>query len=361
MVSMNSGNPLSQSDYKEQNQDFIGDAMKIDLMKLHVPKEDTNIRRCLRAYTILPKFCDNPNERNEKAKEIMQDVWKVRDKIKRKFGRRWGYMWLDTIPYEMSYACIKDWMIGRASIPLIAIDSFRKLGFGKEAELILEKVEYVSSTTQEIIKIPKKLNLDIFYLCGLVLGDGCLPTPTKDASGFSITSGKEEFLNNPVRSIIEENFETVCSPLRYYNHGGPTWCIEKRSKALHRFFTKIFGLPSGKKSEKAHIPKIVKKATNREKVAFLSGLIDSDIGKHGGGMGCTFRSKKIVNDLIELLSDLGINAKSYGTHYKDNKYEQNDFTILKSQIKSLKVLLSDNYLPKREDRLATINTRAGVR
>lgn len=243
---------------------------------------------------------------------------------------------------------------------MVAIDSFRKVGFREEADLILEKAGYVSSTTQEIVRIPKKLNPDIFYLSGLILGDGSLPTPTRDASGFSIVSGREGFLDKHVRPIIEENFETVCAPTRYYNHGGDTWSLEKRSKALHRFFTKIFGLPSGKKSEKAHIPEIVKKATDKEKVAFLSGLIDSDIGKHGGGMGCTFRSKMIVNDLIELLLEFGITAKSYGVYYKNGKYEQNDFTILKSQIKTLKALLSQNYLPKREDRLATINKLAGI-
>ncbi len=357
---MSSGTPLFQNRFKSKKSKVSMSERNIDLLKLHVPEEDTNIRRCLRAYTILPKFCKAPDKRNQNAEVVLKEIWKIRDKMKQKFGIKWGYVWMHAIPYKMCYASIKDWMIGRASVPLVAIDSLRKVGFEEEADLTLEKAEYVSSTTQEIVRIPKKLDTDIFYLCGLILGDGCLPTPTKDLSGFSIVSGKEGFLDRHIRPIIEENFETICSPTRYYNHGGDTWSIEKRSKALHRFFTKIFGLPSGKKSEKAHIPEIVKKATDKEKAAFLSGLIDSDIGKHGSGMGCTFRSKKIVEDLIELLAELGISAKSYGVYYKNGKYEQNDFTILKSQIKSLKALLSENYLPKREDRLRTIYERAGI-
>lgn len=98
-----------------------------------------------------------------------------------------------------------------------------------------------------------------------------------------------------------------------------------------------------------------------EGIPFLSGLIDSDIGKHGKGLGCTFRSKVLVEDLIEFLGKFNITAKSYGTHFKNNKYIQHDFSIPKSQVKKLKDVLEQNYLPKREDRLNTLFSRAGVR
>ncbi len=254
-------------------------------------------------------------------------------------------------------------MIGRASIPLIAIATLRDLGFGKEADTILKKAKYVSSTTRDITRIPKKLNADLFYLSGFILGDGCTPYVKNGTNldyGFSAISGQKEFLEKEIRPIIEENFEIRCSPSRYSFHYGASWTLEKRNKAIHRFLTKIVGLPRGKKSVKAHIPFIVKQANEKEKSAFLAGLIDSDIGNHGNRMGCTFRSKKIVEDLIEFLNKFGILAKSYGTHYKDGKYEQNDFTIPKSQVKTLKELLLRNYLPKRQDRLDTINKLAGI-
>lgn len=354
------GNQGSRNRFKSEKQKSSMVGRTVDLMNIHVPKEDTNIRRCLRVYTILPRFCEKPDERNEKAKQILKDVWAIREQMKLQFGRRWGYVWMEKIPYNIRYAAIKDWMIGRASIPLIAFDSLKKLGFKKEVNAILEKVEYVSSTTQEVVRLPKTVNPDLFYLTGLILGDGTLKTPTKEVSGFSVVSGKRGFLENKTKPIIEKNFEVRCNPIRYYCHGGPTWELEKRNKILFRFFTRIMKLPYGKKSEKAHIPEIVKKANDKKKVAFLCGLIDSDIGKHGRGMGSTFRSKKIVEDLIEFLADFEIVAKSYGTYYKDDKYEQNDFSIPKSQVKPLKELLLRNYLPKSEDRMNTVNRRAGV-
>ena len=354
---MNSGNPLSQNSFKVQKPDFIDDTMKIDLMKLHVPEEDTNIRRCLRIYTILPRFCDHPNKRNEKAEEIMQDIWEVGKKMKKKFGAKWRSLWAETIPYEVSYSAIKDWMIGRASIPLIAIDSLRELGFEKEADSILNKTEYIASTTGDITKIPKRVDRDIVYLAGLILGDGSLPITRKNNNydyRINITSGDLKFLDK-IRKLIRDIFEIETPKAVYRFHGGASWEFYKRNKALYRLFTKVIGITNGDKAKNGKIPYFVKQLESSQKIAFIAGLIDSDLGKHSRSIGGTFKSKQLVDDLIEFMNELGITAKSYGSHYKSGIYLQHDFTILKSQVKELKALLVANYLPKKEDRLNAIN------
>jgi len=332
--------------------------MKFDVMRLHVPEEDREIRQCLRAYTILPKYCETPDEKNEKAKEILESVWKIRDKLRAKHGRKWGYAWMEKIPYGATYSVVKDWMIGRASIPLIAIDSLRELGFEKETAEILENVEYVSSTTGDITKIPKGIDKDLAYLTGLILGDGSLPI--KHESGgrnhrLIITSGDKKLIEK-VALLIERIFEVTLGDAHYYSRkSGSSWNLYKGNKAIYRFFSKIVCLTNGNKAKNGKIPHTIKPLPDAEKVAFIAGLIDSDIGRHGRGMGCTFKSKKLVEDLLIFLGILGIEAKAYGSHYKDNKYLQHDFTIPKSQIKRLKELLVENYLPLKEDRLNTIN------
>jgi hypothetical protein len=85
-----SGNPDFQSGFKTAKTKVNGIKMKVDLLKFHVSEEDTNIRCCLRAYTILPKFCKKPGQRNRKAEAILREIWKVRDKMKQKFGIKWG-------------------------------------------------------------------------------------------------------------------------------------------------------------------------------------------------------------------------------------------------------------------------------
>jgi len=334
------------------------------LLKLHVPEEDTTLRRCLRAYTILPKFCKNPDEKNEKAKQILKIIWTIRDSMKKKFGKSWAQFWIKQIPYSVTYSAVKDWMAGRASIPLIALKVLGDFGFEKEIEQVLSGVEYISTTTGDVVKIPNRIDSDIAYLAGLILGDGCLPVAYRRKNfdyKFCITSGDKEFLEQ-TKALIESCFETKTQKpfLAQKCTGYKSWELYKGSKPLYRFFNKIIGLPVGKKAEKAIIPESIKTLPADKKAAFLSGLIDSDIGKHGKGMGCTFRSKALVDDLIVFLAEFGITAKFYGTHYKNGKYVQHDFSIPKSQVKILKEFLEQNYLPKRADRLATINKRAGV-
>lgn len=133
------------------------------------------------------------------------------------------------------------------------------------------------------------------------------------------------------------------------------------NKAIFRFFTRLIGLPSGKKSTKAHIPGLIKILEPKPAVPFLAGLIDSDIGKHSSGMGCTFGSEKLMDDLVIFIGNLGVKAKKGGTYIIKNKYPQTDFRIPKSEIRTLKYVLEQNYLPERADRLKLINGLAGMR
>lgn len=336
--------------------------MKINLLDLHVPEEDTVLRRCLRVYTILPKFCKKPDRKNVKAQEIMDLVFAARKKLKERFGKGWRRVWAENIPYKMQQDSIKDWLIGRASIPIVAIDALKNIGCKKEAQLILENAEYIASTTQDVVRVPKEIDATLAYLSGLILGDGYLKS-INVRNNFEhtaiITSGDREFLKE-IKLIIENTFETKVQKLLYHFHSGASWNLCKSNKAIFRIFTRVIGLPSINKAGNAAIPEIIKQLPFRERIAFLAGLIDSDIGKHSGGLGCTFKSKVLVGDLILFLQEMGIKSKHYGSHYKNNKYLQHDFTIPKSQIKSLKALLLKNFLPKKKDRLETINKLAGI-
>ncbi len=233
----------------------------------------------------------------------------------------------------------------------------------REVQEIMEKVEYVSSTAGEVVRIPNKLTPDILYLTGLILGDGCLPISRRYGVNnlyyqAVITSKDKEFLAKKIAPIFKEVFEVNYISIKYYFHRGHSWNLIKRNKAIYRFFTRMIGLQRGNKSAKGEIPPIIKKMNPKESAPFIAGLVDSDIGKHASGMGSTFKSKKLVDDLIFFLNKSGIIAKHYGSHYKNNKYLQHDFTIPKSQIIKLKGLLEANYLPKRKERLETLYSLA---
>jgi len=339
--------------------------MTLDIFRLHVPAEDTTLRRCLRVYTILPKYCKNPTIRNTKAIPIVQKIRNIDQRLVKKTGFSWRKKWAEKIGYPIKQCVFKDWFCGRASIPLIAIEKLKFFIEEKELTELAEQIDYVSSTTQEVIRIPKELSPDLLYLTGILMGDGCFSVKKYGRDGNNafvviLTSSQKEFLQDKVSPIFFKLFEINRISFQYKDSHWPSWDLRKANKALYRFFVNIIGIPSGKKSEKACIPDTIKQLPVREQIPFISGLIDSDIGKHGRGMGCTFRSKRLIDDLLILLEKNGVEAKYYGTHLKNGKYIQNDFSIPKSQIKRLKDVLVANYLPKREDRLNLLFSLAGI-
>jgi len=333
--------------------------MRLNLFKLHDLELDSSLRQCLRAYTILPKFCKNPDDKNIKAKQIINCLRTIDKKLKHK-NKDWRKKWVELIPYQIKKETLKDWFIGRASIPLIALEKLYYFNCKLELRKICNNLKYVSSSTKEPIRMPTELSADLIYLTGLILGDGSMPRTKIKGNNYDyklqIISKHKKFLTKQIVPLFKKNFGIRRFDLRYRN----AWMLTIRHKSVTRFFNKIVGLPFGNKSSIAEIPQIIKTLHPKKVIPFIAGLIDSDIGKHSKAIGCTFRSKKLVVELIDYFGKIGITAKHYGIHYKNEIYEQNDFTIPKSQIKRLKGLLTEVYLPKRKDRLKTIYELAGI-
>ena len=346
-----------QNGYKQRkNNSFMG----VNLFDLHDPERDACLRKCLRIYGVLPKHCSNLKKNVSGAHK--QAIWfnkslrKINKKLKKKIGFDWTKEWIEIIPYEIKGGAIKDWFCGRSSPPLIAIEKLKELGCENEVNEIFKKAKYVSSTTRDVTCVPKELTLNVAYLTGLILGDGCLPNIFRSKQknfeyGIVLFGEHEEFFKLKIIPLIKEMFKVDKIKL-YYKRS--CWKVEKRNKVMFRFFTKFIGLQCGKKAINARVPKLIFSSDKTIQIAFIAGLIDSDIGKHCGGMGCTFRSEAFVEDLVELMHILGVNAKKGGTYLIKTKYSQTDFRIPKSEVKALKDILSQNYLPKRIDRLKAI-------
>ena len=201
------------------------------------------------------------------------------------------------------------------------------------------------------------------YLSGLVLGDGCLPNSYRPRDNnfeykTTITSGDKEFITMKITNMFKQLFE---KGHWYLRDRGNYIELEIKNKAIYRFFTNVIKMHSGKKAIKARVPKLFFEANIDLQIAFIAGLIDSDIGKHSGSLGCTFRSQKFVEDLVMLFDSVGITANEGGTYLIKDKYPQTDFRIPKKEVKTLKRLLSQHYLPKTKGRLKAINEIAGFR
>jgi len=326
---------------------------QFNLFDLHNVEEDVTLKHCLRAFTILPKYCEFSDDRNKHAEEIVLTLKEIEKKAKMTFGIDWRKNWIERIGLKIKTESIGLWIIGRSPIPLIALEKLKDMGFKREIDHIMSIVTYVSSSTQDIVKIPRFLTPDILYLTGLLLSDGYLQrTNRKNENSFLygvyIFSGDKSLLENEVIPILKSTFDFSNVRLVYRRRA---WTMSKRNKVLFRFFTRIIDIPYGKKSIKSKIPQIVWSIDPEKAIPFLAGLIDGDIGRHGKSMGGTFRSEKFVDDVISYLDKLGVRVIKRKTNILKTGYIQNELYIPKDQVEVLKDIMVRTYLPKRLDRL----------
>lgn len=297
--------------------------MRLNLLKLHKSREDTKSRQLLRIYSVIPKYVEKPDNKNEKAVEIVKILRKTRSKINQKFGFGWQKEWLKRIGYSFSSSTPKDWFIGRSSIPLIAISKFKDFGCQSEVSKIMKKAEYFCSTTGKASKIPCQLNEDTAYLAGAILCDGHL---RKD--GYSIYYElTEKRLMQKFRRKIRCCFD-IERPLKERN-GRPgckkRYCVHVDNKPIFRFFNCFFSIPRGKKSDRTTIPEIVIKSDKKIKSAFLEGVFDTDGGKRRRGYGLSTASIKFREQTVELLKEFGV--KTLKDEWINKKYNKKYFGL----------------------------------
>lgn len=333
--------------------------MQFDLFELHCPTEDKTLRNCLRAYGILPKYKKAPDAQIKQAIRVNDLLHETVDEI----GTNWLNRFLEEFPYPVQKSTIKDWLLGRVSVPLIAIKTLVEINAGKRINEFSHEIHYVCSTTQESAYLPHEFTPDLLYWIGLIMGDGCVTFTHKDKGKrqleyrIDLVSGNKQFLDETYRPVFKKIFRIW--PQQSRQHNG-CWFCSKSNKAIRRLWTRVLKLPQGKKSEKATFCHMLSLVEKEEAIPFLAGLIDTDIGKHSKGMGGTFRSEEFVKDLIDYLESIGISSKSSGLHYKDNTYPQYDFRIPKGEIRKLYKVLTSKYPPKRKERLETMSELAGV-
>ena len=197
--------------------------------------------------------------------------------------------------------------------------------------------DYFGCTNGKNIKLPKKLDNNLAYLLGVIMGDGHIADPDKFYDKFTtynseirITDGnKETFIK--LSKIFEKLFNykpAIYSELSKTNKRFYRFVI--RSKPLHRFLMKICQIPVGAKYNKICIPKIINNSTMEVKKSFITGFFDAD--------GCIRLAQdkypeisisqlnpKILKSIILICRELGIkwngpykadSGRNHGSHIK---------------------------------------------
>ncbi len=165
------------------------------------------------------------------------------------------------------------------------------------------------------VQIPDKLNPELLYFVGVIVGDGSIPVKHngdgKRSFVITIEKANKEFIVSVLKPIAERLFGTEWSITTRLREGRKqTWCLYLYSKIVYRFLVGTFNLPEGEKSRKVRMPLLLRKLTPQERIPFISGLMDTDWGILGNSFGTHCSSKMLLVDTRDALKELlGINPK----------------------------------------------------
>lgn len=300
--------------------------MEFNLFALH-NREDVELRKCIRAYTISPKHARNPAEKNFKAEKIVRLLRQINSKLRKEIGLSWKNKWLKKLPFKVKKSSPKDWLLGRASIPLIAIIKLNEFGCEKEVNEIYANLDYFCTTTGTVIRIPKNISAELAWLVAATLCDGHIDK-NKSRVTFNLTEKK---LIKKIEVFFSYVFEL--KSCKYNVKEKPQsvkqlYGINEENKVVVRFLNKFLEIPAGKKCNIITVPEIIQQSHPEIKKAFLKGLFDTDGGKRRKGLGLTSASEKFRDQNFKLLQEFGIkpskdewinklyNKKYYGLQFK---------------------------------------------
>ncbi len=308
--------------FKSQNPNFVGAKMRFNLLELHDPKEDTNVRKLLRVYSVIPRFAahDNP-EHTEQAIRVTNFLRSVNKRLRKEVGLDWKYKWMESTESKHARESCKDWFIGRASVPLIALEQLRMFGLREEVEELVDSCDFFCSTTGVVFKMPHEMNLDLAYLLGAILGDGHIKK-VEDKICFEVT---EEWLTKKFMQNINAVFEHKINLHTRLRKGRFYYSANSNNKPAVRLFTKFLQVPRGKKSHIIFVPNSIKNSTEEIRLAFLEGVFDTEGCIRGKGLRVTSASKQFRDDLCELL--VSFDEKGSKDEWINKKYNKKYFGL----------------------------------
>ncbi|MFW6026822.1 MAG: anaerobic ribonucleoside-triphosphate reductase, partial [Candidatus Woesearchaeota archaeon] len=243
------------------------------------------------------------------------------------------------------------------------IDDFYCLRIRNRKRKKIDNFNYETNrfqTTLKDIRIPQKLDKDIFEMIGQLLGDGYL---SKTKNSIRLTSNDSEIIDFFVK-VINDKFDLDSSISKA---GSSKTCLDVtvNSKILKEFLKHI-GLKFGRGDEK-EIPQIIYKRNDEEIGALLRGLFDTDgsISINNSGnpiITLTLKNRKLLQQVLELLMFLGIAAyyKSSRKKYGEIRiHGEKNIRLFKDKIgfsitrKACRLIAKDSNKPNLGDKIIT--------
>ena len=165
------------------------------------------------------------------------------------------------------------------------------------------------------------------YVLGVILGDGDLTSKS-----LAISSEDEELINNVAERISAKDVRK--KPDNYtWSFYNDTYVENKHNNRIQykdvmdeSTFNELFGL----KFDEKHIPKEYLQGSISQRYDLLAGLMDTDgYISNSGSYGCVFysSSKRLINDVKELASSLGLRTTFAERNRNDENHINSEYML----------------------------------
>lgn len=210
--------------------------------------------------------------------------------------------------FKVSERMIYHYKNGTRGVPIHFLEELiGKSGSQSVSQNLIQKCfdEFsgVSSMGSKPVNIPKIYSDELAYISGVIIGDGHV-SKRSEIVIWEETTQHSTFLCE----LIERVFSYTPNK---YNEGN-YFRISIDSAPIHFFFSRVIGIPEGKKKLKETVPKFINLSLDF-KLNFLRGLFDSD-----GGVTISKSGKKSVllsSVNKEFLDDISIILKEFDINF----------------------------------------------
>src|SRR3989338_1524536 len=226
---------------------------------------------------------------------------------------------LDKLPLTVVRSLIVNWHLKYKS---------NEKDFLSDLVLFLDSFEHFTCRGSFKTKIPNKPSKDLFYLSGVIMGDGSLPIKHNGSRGkqyeIVVEKANKEFINKTVRSLFWEIFELKPKLSKNHKHNRVRYRCYVKSRIIYAFLKSLMDIPAGKKSSIIRFPTILENLPVEYKFALFAGLVDTDWGKQRWTrFGTHMASEPLSKDYQTFLRsfDLELHVKKYLQKNKFTSYQ----------------------------------------
>ncbi|MCX6814261.1 MAG: hypothetical protein NTY20_01225 [Candidatus Aenigmarchaeota archaeon] len=236
----------------------------------------------------------------ELKKEFLESVKEIRSKVKlREFCENIG----------IGYTTFWDYSNRRESVPLFLLKELESIS-ERKFKIHVQCLEAGTGPTKSKAKVVGELSEKLAKIIGAYAADGNLRMMSTDWNGKKVTHYelvfREEFESNAKALVdwLSDVFGIKPKIREEKNH----YCVYISNKIVFRYFTDVFGLDPGRKTEIVSAPEFVKNSSQNIKKSFITVVLmfDGSVSYRNGYVELCSRSRRLAIDTAFILNEIGI-------------------------------------------------------